>query len=164
MGQVHDVIGQRFFRIDEYGKTIDNLAVLYFYRTNLDNLDLLGIQAGGLNIKDHIGIVQGLMLGILNDELGIIDQIAFHAIDYLKITGYGMSCIREGLNHTMISDCQCLMSPFHGLFNNVRDFGNTIHIAHLGMAMEFHTFLRGIVHTRSSGIHAFHHAKYRSKG
>ena len=50
-----------------------------------------------------------------------------------------MICIREGLNYAVIGDGKGLMTPFFSCFNNVFDIRNTIHITHLGMAVQLDT-------------------------
>ena len=63
-----------------------------------------------------------------------------------------MVCIRERLYIPMISDSDCFMSPFHGTFYDIFYLGNTIHIAHLGMAVKLDSLLRTGVHPHAPEI------------
>ena len=66
-----------------------------------------------------------------------------------------MVSIRERLYISMVRNCNCLMSPFHGAFDNILDIRNTIHIAHLGMAMQLHTLINARIHANRCKIGAF---------
>ena len=79
----------------------------------------------------------------------IVHQICFHTVNDLEIIvlSNGMICIRERLYISVVCDGDGLVSPFHGTFDDVFDIGNTIHITHFCMAVQFHTFHRTGVHT-----------------
>ena len=52
----------------------------------------------------------------------------------------------------MIRDCDCLMPPLVRSFDQIFCSGNTIHIAHLCMTVQFHTFLRAGIHSRTAEV------------
>ena len=52
----------------------------------------------------------------------------------------------------MIGDCNCFMSPFIRTLYQIFCIRNTVHIAHLCMAVQFHTFLWTGIHSGASEI------------
>ena len=66
-----------------------------------------------------------------------------------------MVSIRKCLYISMIRNGNRLMSPFHGTFDNILDIGNAVHVAHLGMAMQFHALINARIHTNRCKISTF---------
>ena len=60
--------------------------------------------------------------------------------------------ISKALYHTVIRDGNGGMSPLIGTFHNVLCLGNTVHIAHLGMAVQFHPLFHGSIHPAGGKI------------
>ncbi len=59
----------------------------------------------------------------------------------------GMKYIRKCLYHTVICDRDRRMSPFICPLYNIDNIGNTVHIAHFGMAVQFYTFFCTVIHS-----------------
>ena len=53
----------------------------------------------------------------------------------------------ECLYHAVVCDCDRLVSPFMGTLQNINYLRDTVHIAHLCMAVKLHTFLRRSIHS-----------------
>ena len=79
----------------------------------------------------------------------IVHKIRFHTVNNLEIIIFanGMVCIRKCLHISVICNGNGFVSPFHGSFDDVFDIGNTIHITHFCMTMQFHSFHRAGIHT-----------------
>ena len=60
--------------------------------------------------------------------------------------------VRERLDTAMIRYRQCRHPPLFRPFHEVLHLGDTIHIAHLRMAVELHSLHRGIIHTLGGEI------------
>ena len=97
-----------------------------------------------------------LSLAVVHDPLQVIYQISLHAIDHFKIRILRnhpapgietMIRLRESLHHSVVGNGNGFMSPLIGSFDNGFRVGNSVHVAHLGMAVKFHSFLRAVVHT-----------------
>ena len=73
-----------------------------------------------------------------------------------------MICIWERLTDTMIRDCYRRHSPFRGLFYDIRYLRNSIHIAHLGMAVKLHSLYIRIVHSLSCKIRYLFNPAHRA--
>ena len=56
-----------------------------------------------------------------------------------------MVCVGEGLDAAMVCDGKGGHPPFFCPLHDVLHLGNAVHIAHLGMTVEFHPLHRSIV-------------------
>ena len=171
----------RHLRIDKYRKSIFNLSLFHPNRTNFNNPVRYRTEACGLNIKNHIGLIQTLSLTSGYHSFQIIYQIRFHTINNLKrrihlfqfvlssfrmlflvilsvITDdviIGVICFRKGLHNSVICNGNCRMSPFVCSLYKHTGIRNPIHITHLRMTVKFHSFLRTVVHSTGSKISYF---------
>ena len=120
-GQLFDFKRNRHSGIDKSRKTVCDHMIFYFYGSDFYDLVALGIKTGCLNIKNNICIRKALSLSIFHEGFQIIHQICLYAVDYLKITVFWhrMICIRKRLHISMIGNCNRLMPPFYGAFNNI---------------------------------------------
>ena len=162
-----------YIRIDESGKTIHDLTAGHLDRTDLDDPVIHRRESCGLDIEHHIILVQTLSLIIGHDLLQIIYQISLHTIDdfekvlLVRILVSGiltfalfrlpqivpdMIGIGKTLYHTVICDGDGAMPPFIGAFYNIFGFRDAVHITHFGMAVQFHTFSGGSIHSCISKI------------
>ena len=73
-----------------------------------------------------------------------------------------MICIRERLYTSMVCDGDSLVSPLLGTFDDILYICDTIHIAHLGMTVQLHTFLDTVIHSDRSKIRNLLQANYSS--
>ena len=56
-----------------------------------------------------------------------------------------MVCVRKGLNHSVVRDGNCRMSPLVGPLYDILGLGHAVHIAHLCMAVKLHTLSCAVV-------------------
>ena len=133
---------------------IHNLTFNDFDCTDLNDPVVDRRQTGGLQVKHHICTVHALTFGVFHNFLQVIHQISFHSIDDLKvlILGNGMAGLGKCLHTAMICDRQCRHSPGFCTVQKDSRIGHSIHIAHLRMAMQFHSLLIRIVHAMSGKI------------
>ena len=59
-----------------------------------------------------------------------------------------MSGVRKSLNIAVIRDGNGRHAPGISPFDNVLTLRDTVHITHLGMAVQLNAFYRGVVHSR----------------
>ena len=180
-GQLLDLKWNRHLRIDKDGKTIHDRTLFHTHRTDLDDPVCHRTETGCLDIKYDIWIIQTLPLASGDHAFHIIYQICLHAVNDFKrridlfhlilrrlrmifLVLFAviaddivirMVCLREGLYHPVICDCDGWMSPFVGAFYQHTRIGNAIHITHLCMAVQFHTFFRAVVHPAGGKITDF---------
>ena len=164
--QLGNPVRNRFSRIYKSGIPLCNLSVLHLYSANFDNVILNRRKTGSLNIKYHIILVNIQIFGVIHDLFGIINQISFYPQNNLKeilsvrnntcffatflfripqITP-GMKHIRKRMHYSVVCYGNRRMSPFIGTLDNINNIGNTIHITHFGMAMQFHSFISRVIH------------------
>ena len=137
-GQFGNTERNWFFRIDKLGKTFRDLPANDLDRSDLYDVIIFCMKSCRLQVKDHIGIIQTLVLGIRHNTFGIIHQIDLTAIDHLEVRiqiMHGMVCIRESLYGSMVGNCDRLMSPTGCPLDDILDIRYPIHITHLGMAV-----------------------------
>ena len=189
-GQLFDFKGNRHLGIDKDGKTIHDGTLFHSNRTNLDDPVSHRAETGGLDIKHYIGIIQTLPPASGNHTFHIIHQIGFHTINDLKRRIYllhlilcrfrvvflvlfsviaddiviGMICFRKRLYHSMICDCDRRMSPFVGAFYQNTGIRNPIHITHLCMAVQLHSFFRTVIHPAGGKITDFFYTRQGTDG
>ena len=63
--------------------------------------------------------------------------------------------IREALHHAVVGNGNGGMSPFVSAFYNILGFGNTVHVAHLGMTVQLHSLFHTVVGTCRGKIRDF---------
>ena len=97
-----------------------------------------------------------LALAVVHNSFQVIYQISLHAIDHFEIRvlrnhpAPGVKAVvslRECLDHSVIGNGNGLMSPLIGSFDNGFCIGNSVHVAHLSMAVKFYSFFRTVIHT-----------------
>ena len=145
-----------------------------------------GGKAGGLNIEHHIGLPhQGLSLLIDDNVPQVIHQVCLHTINDLeeilsvrigvsRLFPFSFLCfpqilphmigIGERLCHAMIRDGNGRHAPFVCPFYNILRLGNTVHIAHLRMAVEFHPLADAVILAAGAEIGNFLDAHQRTDG
>ena len=150
-GQLLNTERNWHFLVDKSGKTVCDLTFFYFYSTDFNDLTGQSRETSCLNIKNNKIPIQSLAFGICNHSFQIIDQISFHAIEHLEIRLFrhtstpgikAMVRLRERLYNPMVCDGNCLMPPLIGSFYQCFCICDTIHITHLGMAVQLHSLLR----------------------
>ncbi len=158
--------GNRHVGVDEAAEFINNPSLLHPDCAYLNDPVLKRAEAGRLDIEDHTGMIQGLSRTVFNQFLHIVDQISLHTVKNLEIITslHGMVGIRKGLDTAVIRYRHRVHSPLFGPLNEVLYLGNAVHIAHLGMAVQFHTLDRSIVHAFRRKILAFFNTHNRTDG
>ena len=63
--------------------------------------------------------------------------------------------IRKRLHTAVIGNSDRIHAPLFGALDDILDLGNTIHIAHLRVAVKFHALDRTVVHPLAGEIFAF---------
>ena len=149
MSQLLNLIWNWYFWIDKSRKTFCNGTIYHFYSTNLNNFIFGCTESCCFQIKYNKTICKGLPHRVFYQPFQIVHQIGFHTINDFKIIILSncVVCIRKSLYISVIGDSKCFVSPFHGTFDDIFDIRYTVHIAHLRMAMQFHTFHRTGIHT-----------------
>ena len=118
-----------------------------FRSAEFDHTVFSRVQPGSFKVEHDDCIVNALPAGIFNDGF-IIRQVSFNARNQLDIILFG--CVigfRIGLHNPVIGDRHRRMAPFGSTRHQVGDRIDGVHIAHVGMQMQFHTLFFGIVHT-----------------
>ena len=152
--QTLDIEGDRNLRIHKLIHPVDDLAISHLHGTNLDDLILCRRESRGLDIEHHVLAVETLVSGIDDHLLHIIDKVPLNSVEGLKSIPFveGVVRVRERLDTAMIRYRQCRHPPLFRPFHEVLHLGDTIHIAHLRMAVELHSLHRGIIHTLGGEI------------
>ena len=68
-GQLFDLKGNRYVRIDKGTESVRNHSVYHFDGTDLDNPVLFRAEARGLDIENHVSICKCLVFGIIHQQL-----------------------------------------------------------------------------------------------
>ena len=99
---------------------------------------------------------------ILVSAVCIIENISLHAVNNLDFSSlfrlFFCFCrtVRECLHNSMICNSDCRMTPFCCLCYDVLWLVKTVHLAHLGVDMKFHTFaIFACIVSFQSSIHLF---------
>ena len=162
----------RNLRIDKCRESVYYLTIAHLDCTYLYNSVNFRRKSGCLKVEYNICIVKALSSRIRYNLLGIINEISLDSVYYLKIklltllsirafeVAHRMECICKCLNNTVVSNCNCLMSPSDCLFNNIRYIRHTIHITHLGMTVQLNSLMKCEVITHLSCIRAFSYAPH----
>ena len=88
-----------------------------------------------------------------HQALGVVHQIGFHAVNDLEIGIFGdpslaalrLMGLREGLYDAVVGDRQSLHAEMIGLFDDIGGRGDRVHIGHLGVAVQLHPLLPGMI-------------------
>ena len=163
-GKLLNMKRNRYLWIDKGRESLCNLSILYLHCPNLYNTVGNRRKSRCLDIEYNVFFIQRLSFAFRYDFFQVIYQIAFHAIDDLKsiIFIQRMICIRERLYASMVCDGNSLVSPLLGTFDDILYICDTIHIAHLGMAVQLHTFLDTVIHSDCSKIRNLLQANHSS--
>ena len=153
-GQLLDFKRNRRLRIHKNAEFIRDLAFFHTDGSDLDNPVILRTEACGLNIKDHVRVIQALSSGVLHDILHIVYQIALQAVDHLKRISLiqTVAGIRIRLHHAVIRHGNGLMSPGLCPFDDILHVGDAVHIAHFRVAVKLHSFHLAVVHPGGTEI------------
>ena len=164
--QVLDFIGNRRPGIDKGAETVRYPAALHPHRADLDNLILQRAEARGLNIKYHAHRVQGLALSVADQLLHIVNQIALHTVEHLKILVliYRVAGVRERLDTAVICHRDRVHAPLFCALYEILYLRHAVHIAHFRMTVKLHPLDRTVVHTAVREILTRFNARNRSDG
>ena len=162
----------RNLRINKCRESVYYLTIAHLDCTYLYNSINFRRKSGCLKVEHNICIIKALSSRIRYNLLGIINEISLDSVYYLKIklltllsirafeVAHRMECICKCLNNTVVSNCNCLMSPSDCLFDNIRYIRHTIHITHLSMAVQLNSLMKCEVITHLSCIRAFSYAPH----
>ena len=84
-GQFLDFKRNRHFRVDKDRKAVYNLSLVHLHGANLYNAVCNWRKSGCLDIKYHKRTIKPLPFVTGHNLLEVIDQIALHAVDHLKV-------------------------------------------------------------------------------
>ena len=181
-GQLLDPEGNRDFGINKLGEPVPHFAVYDLDGTDLDDPVLFRRKAGCLKVEDNKRALPDRSVHIFFGDRGhtfvkVIDQIALHPVKDLekiltvdrgkslflplfvfsgKKAVAGVSGVGKGLDIAVVCDGNGRHAPLISSFDQVLAFGDTVHIAHLGVAVEFHPLDRSVIHslgTESGNLH-----------
>ena len=162
----------RNLRINKCRESVYYLTIAHLDCTYLYNSVNFRRKSRCLKVEHNICIVKALSSRIRYYLLGIINKISLDSVYYLKIklltllgirafeVAHRMECICKCLHNTVVSNCNCLMSPSDCLFDNIRYIRHTIHITHLSMAVQLNSLMKCEVITHLSCIRAFSYAPH----
>ena len=71
-------------------------------------------------------------------------RLVFFPIGVINVL-HGMVCLRKGLYHTVIRDRNGRHSPPVRLFHKPGGVRDPVHVAHLGMTVQLHSFQSGVI-------------------
>ena len=165
-GQFFNFKGNGHIRIYKSGKLFCDHALFNLNSPDLNDFVIDRGKSRCLNIKNHKIRRKVLSLFAGHDLLQIVHQIGLHPINDLKeillIRVFvsrldplclfclpeilpDVICIREGLHDSMICNGNSRMAPFIGPLYNILRFRYPVHIAHLGMAVQLHSFMGAVI-------------------
>ena len=162
----------RNLRINKCRESVYYLTIAHLDCTYLYNSVNFRRKARCLKVEHNICIVKALSSRIRYNLLGIINEISLDSVYYLKIkfltllsirafeVAHSFHCVGKSLCDTVVSNCNCLMSPSNCLFDNIRYIRHTIHITHLGMAVQLNSLMKCEVITHLSCIRSFSYAPH----
>ena len=195
IGNASDLCNARIqfsFRIHKGLETIYFLPIPHQYSADLNNYILSGRKACGFQVKCHILICQRAILCALNGKLviHIVYVIALTAVKNFNILvsagDFGgtfpifhrMQSIGEGVDTAVVCNSHSLVTPSCRLLDCIGSFGQSIHIAHRSVQVQFHTLFAGssilplfhftghnIVRPKDliTGITILHHSAFNSQ-
>ena len=165
-GQLLNLEGNRGLGIHEYTEFVRDLTLFHPHGSDLNDPVIFRGKAGGLNVEDHIGVVQALSGRVGDDILQVVDQIALHAVNDLEIIALfqAVAGCRVSLYHAVIRHRNSLMSPGFRPLDDVLHFRDTVHITHLRMTMKLHPFQLTVVYPRRPEIRRFFNSHHGADG
>ena len=122
------------------------MSVLDLHRADLGHAAVLDRQARGLDIEYHRFPVHVAGALAVEGGGGVVDEVGLHAPDDLlaDLLG-GEHGVLVGLDVAVVGDGDGLMPPLVGLLDQVRGGDDGVHGGHLGMDVELHPLLLGLV-------------------
>ena len=180
MGQRLNPKRNRRLRIDKRRKAVHNLSLFHAHRPDLNDLVHHRRKSRGLNIEHNVAAVQLLPPAVDHDIFQVVHQISLHSIDHLErsrnlfqfLLGdlrmlllvffpvgavdifHRMVRLGKRLDDTVIRNGNGRMPPFVGTPDQLRRVGDSVHIAHLRMTVEFHPLHRAGISSSDAEIAA----------
>ena len=151
-GQLHDILRDFALRIDHDAEGIHHLHSPHFHCANFRQTVVSGTESGGLHVEDDDLILQCAIPRLVDDKLAIqiVDHICLAAENHLEVLVLEPTpCvhrIRKCLCDTVVGDGDRRMPPFVGTLHQLGTGRDSIHLRHIGMAMQLHTLYRCVVH------------------
>ena len=157
-GEVDDLRAQDAARGHKGVEAVGDLPVFQHHSTDLDDDLILLVQAGGLDVKaDDLIRKKGVCLPVDHHPvIHVVDVIGLHAKEHLDLLGRVLG-VWKGVGHAVVCDGDGPVSPGLRPLDHIlvsADGGvrleahscQGIHGGHIGVQMELHPLLRGVVH------------------
>ena len=144
--ELHDLLGNGHLGVDEGVEGIQDLSILDLHRADLGHAAVLHRESRGLNIEDHRFPVHVSGAVAVEGGGGVVDEVGLHAPDDLlaDLLG-GEHGVLVGLDVAVVGDGDGLMPPLVGLLDQIRGGDDGVHGGHLGMDVQLHPLLLGLV-------------------
>ena len=145
--KLRDLKRDRTLRIHKCTERIHDLTILYFYSPDLYDPVFDRAESGCLQVKYNIGSIQTFCSCSHCDLRQIVHHISLYAVNDLKRVVLVQPLdivigVRKCLSSSMVCHGDRRMSPVMCAPHDVLHFRHAVHVAHLRMAMQFHTFQR----------------------
>ena len=146
VGDFGDFLRQQHPGVHQLPEGIHHLAVGQLHRADFNDAVLGGVEPGGFKVQHDHRRIQG-QVGIARHRFVVVGQVAFHAGDQLDAELLGCAeGFREGLHHPVVGHGDGFVAPFGRPLDQGSGAGYGVHVAHLGVQMQFDALLRGVVH------------------
>ena len=144
--ELDDLLGNGHLGVDEGVEGIQDLSVSDLHRTDFRDAAVLYRQTRGLDIEDHCFPVHVAGAFAVEGGGGVVDEVGLHAPDDLLADLLcGEHGVLIGLDVAVVGDGDGLVPPLVGLLDQIRGGNDGIHGGHLGMDVQLHTLLLGLV-------------------
>ena len=142
-GQLDDLLAEWLFRVHQQGQRIHHRAAHHLHRADLDHAVGGGVQARGLKVQHHDGVVHRAVVGV-HDHLLLVDHVALAAGNQLNgLLLRRVEGRREGLHHAVIGDGHRRMPPLDGALDQVARRGHGVHGGHVGVHVQLDALFFG---------------------
>ena len=148
-GEFHHPGGNRTARINKSAEALFlvDLAVFHVDGADLGHDIVVGIQAGGLGIKDHKAAGERHLHLTVDSGDHIVHEVGFAPVDQLEVRVGAMDVIRcqhgfgVALADTVVGDGNGTVAHAVGQTDDLAGVTEAVHGAGLGMQVQFHTLL-----------------------
>ncbi len=150
-GQAFDPVRDLLSGIDERAETVCDTSVFDADSADLDDAVLVRRKPGRFQVENDKRAREARVGRIYGNSLGVVDQIAFHAVKDLDRRSFlfeslgGLEDRREGLHISVIRDGHGGMSVECGPLDEGLRVQDRIVVGVLGMRVKLDAFLRGVV-------------------
>ena len=142
-GKLCDSFRNMFFRIYKGIEFFLEHTVYNTNRTDFGHSFGRCGKSGCFKVKYNYFVFKSNVRISENCFYGIVNKICFDAINDFEVRVFESSCgfssFGESLNNTVVGNGNSAVSPIMGTFNKLFGRSYTVHLGHIGVAMEFET-------------------------